>query len=243
MFDSFPMIRNIRLLALVLALVAAAFFPYRGHATGVAQLYGEAGGSYYVPLTSLKEMRNRQLFRTTIHQQYDFSCGSAALATLLTHHYQRPVTEESVFRAMFNAGDQPKIQRQGFSLLDIKRYLETNGYDADGFEADLDQLAEARAPALVLIRENGYNHFVVIKGVLDGRVLIGDPSAGARILKRADFEAVWLERILFVIRSHQNIAQFNGASDWIIRLRAPLGDGISREGLTGLLMIPTRNDF
>jgi predicted double-glycine peptidase len=144
---------------------------------------------------------------------------------------------------MFNAGDQPKIQRQGFSLLDIKRYLETNGYDADGFEADLDQLAEARTPALVLLRENGYNHFVVIKGVLDGRVLIGDPSAGTRILKRADFEAVWHERILFVIRSHQNIAQFNGASDWIIRLRAPLGDGISREGLSGLLMIPTRNEF
>lgn len=232
-----------KLIALAVTLAAlAALLPHRAQATGTAQLYGEAGGAYVMRLATVKEIRDRQSYRTTIRQQFDFSCGSAALATLLTYHYQRPVSEETIFRAMYGAGDQEKIQRQGFSLLDIKRYLETNGYAADGFEVTLDELAEARTPALALIRENGYNHFVVVKGVRDGRVLVGDPSIGTRILKRADFEALWLERILFVIRSHQNVAQFNGPSDWVVRLRAPMSEVIGREGLPGL-MLPTRSDF
>ena len=42
----------------------------------------------------------------------------------------------------------------------------------------LDKLASAGIPAIVLINEHGYNHFVVIKGMRDERVLIGDPSGG-----------------------------------------------------------------
>ena len=233
----------IKLLALAVTFAAAtALFPHRVQATGTVQLYGESGGAYILRLTTLKEIRHREAFRTTVHQQYDYSCGSAALATLLTYHYQRPVSEETIFRAMYDAGDQEKIQRQGFSLLDLKRYLGANGYDADGFEASLDELAEARTPAVALIRENGYNHFVVVKGVRDGRVLVGDPAFGTRTLKRAEFEALWHERILFVIRSHQNVAQFNDPSDWVVRLRAPLSEVVSRDRLPGL-MLPTRNDF
>lgn len=235
--------RFIKLLALAVTLAAAtALLPHRVQATGTVQLYGESGGAYILRLTTLKEIRHREAFRTTVHQQYDYSCGSAALATLLTYHYQRPVSEETIFRAMYDAGDQEKIQRQGFSLLDLKRYLGANGYDADGFEASLDELAEARTPAVALIRENGYNHFVVVKGVRDGRVLVGDPAFGTRTLKRAEFEALWHERILFVIRSHQNVAQFNDPSDWVVRLRAPLSEVVSRDRLPGL-MLPTRNDF
>lgn len=232
-----------KLAATAFALTAAAITPHAG-AAGVAQLHGEAGGTYFVPLTTLKEMRLRESFRTTVRQQHDFSCGSAALATLLTHHYGRPVREETVFRAMYEAGDQAKIQQHGFSLLDIKRYLEANGFEADGFEASLDQLADAHVPAIILIRENGYNHFVVVKGLRGAKVLIGDPSSGTRVLERTELEAMWVERILFVIRSHQNSAYFNVSGDWRVRLPAPLGEAISREGLAGaMLMMPTPKDF
>jgi predicted double-glycine peptidase len=225
-----------------IAASTAGLAPRAALATGTAQLHGEAGGTYFVQLRTLKEIRYQESFRTTIRQQYDFSCGSAALATLLTHHYQSPVSEETVFRVMYGSGDQEKIQQRGFSLLDIKRYLAAHGYEANGFEVTLDQLAEARTPALAMIRENGYNHFVVLKGVREGKVLIGDPSSGTRIMSRKDFEEIWVDQIVFVISSHQNLAQFNGANDWQIRLKAPLSDGISREALPGL-MFPTANDF
>jgi predicted double-glycine peptidase len=73
----------------------------------------EAGGTYSVPVTSMKELR----FRGTTRQQYDFSCGSAALATLLTSHYGFPVSEEDVFKEMYARGDKDKIRREGFSPL------------------------------------------------------------------------------------------------------------------------------
>jgi predicted double-glycine peptidase len=193
---------------------------------------------------SLKELRLREAFRTTLRQQYDFSCGSAAVATLLTHHYGLPTSEEAVFRAMYEGGDQKRIQREGFSLLDMKRYLEAKGFEADGFEASLDKLAEARVPAIVLVREHGYNHFVVIKGVANGKVLFSDPASGTRILPRQQFEGIWYGGVLFVIRSHREAVRFNVAGDWVIGRRAPITDGIDRSGIGSMmLMLPGANDF
>ena len=93
------------------------------------------GGNYDVPVTTFLERR----FKTVFKQQFDFSCGSAALASLLTFHYEDPVTEQDVFVDMYLNGDQKKIQQQGFSLLDIKRYLERRGYRSDGFKINLNQ--------------------------------------------------------------------------------------------------------
>ncbi len=59
-----------------------------------------SAGNLSVRVTSLKEAR----FRTTMRQQYDFSCGSAAVATLLTYHYGHPITEQQIFTAMFDLG-------------------------------------------------------------------------------------------------------------------------------------------
>jgi uncharacterized protein len=192
----------------------------------------ELGGAYSLPITSMKAAR----FRAMVHQQYDFSCGSAALSTLLTYHYGFKVTEENVFVAMYEKGDQPKIRREGFSLFDMKRYLESQGFQADGFEAPLDKLESAGIPAIVLINENGYNHFVVLKGVRDGRVLIGDPSGGTRAMAQAAFERLWTNGILFVISNRQELAKFNLASEWSAVPRAPIASGISREGLAGLVI-------
>src|SRR5690606_12380707 len=106
-----------------------------------------------VKVTSYKEAR----FQTVLKQEHDFSCGSAALASLLSFHYQDPVSEQQVFEAMFAAGDQERIRRQGFSLLDMRKYLSGRGYKADGFRIALDLLADkASVPAIVLINTNGY---------------------------------------------------------------------------------------
>jgi predicted double-glycine peptidase len=127
----------------------------------------------------------------------------------------------------------------------MKRYLTAAGYNADGFEVPLDKLREARVPAIALIRENGYNHFVVIKGLRDDKVLVGDPSSGGRVFTRADFESVWHGRILFVIRSHTDIARFDIPDQWRVRLPAPLDtEGMHRSGLADpTLMMRGPNDF
>jgi hypothetical protein len=196
------------------------------------ELSGISGGRYAVKVTSLREAR----FKATTRQQFDFSCGSAAVATLLTHHYDYPVTEQSVFEEMFARGDQSKIRREGFSLLDIKLYLTAHQFQADGYELPLAKLLESGLPAIVLINDKGYHHFVVIKGMRDGRILVGDPSNGTRAVSQASFESTWVNKILFVIHNKQKLAKFNIETDWKVAPRAPLAVGINLDSLGSVTM-------
>lgn len=200
------------------------------------------GGTFSVPVVSAKEAR----YRTIIKQRYDYSCGSAAVASLLTHHYDRLTTEEEVFQSMFDAGDQETIKKKGFSLLDMKNYLESRGLQADGFRISLDKLAEVGVPAIVLIEIKGYRHFVLVKGIRGAEVVVGDPALGGKVYKREAFEKLRVGDIVFVIRSERKLAQanFNREEDWAVRPAAPLGSAIKREGLSGFtLMLPGRNEF
>ena len=190
------------------------------------------GASYNLPVTSLRAAR----FRTTVRQQYDFSCGSAALATLLTYHYDHPVSEQQVFSGMFANGDQARIRREGFSLLDMKRYLAELGFIADGYQLPLQKLAEAQYPAIVVINENGYHHFVVVKGLEAERVLLGDPAGGTRAISRASFEARWIGGLLFVIHGWNGPVHFNQRAEWRVAPRAVLGDAISRSSLSDITL-------
>ena len=191
---------------------------------------GNGGADLRLPLTSLKQSRQA----STLLQQYDFSCGSAAVATLLTYHFGYPISEQRVFEDMFAHGDQAKIRREGFSLLDMKRVLAQHGFQGDGFQQPLDKLNEARVPAIVLIVENGYHHFVVVKGLQAGRVLIGDPAQGTRAVPRDVFEAAWPSRLLFVVHNRMDAARFNLARDWQVAPRAPLAHGVQREAGIGV---------
>jgi len=191
-----------------------------------------SGGYYTLHVTSLKEAR----FKRTIRQQYDFSCGSAALATLLTYQYDYPVNEQQVFVDMFEHGDQAKIRRLGFSLLDIRNYLLAHGFEADGYEVPLEKLEQTTTPAIVLIVEHGYHHFVVVKGVRNGRVLIGDPATGTRAMSQQSFEEKWQDRVVFVIHNRHERARFNDPRDWHVAPDAPLYTGISREGLFSVVV-------
>ncbi|HLI19463.1 MAG TPA: C39 family peptidase [Rhodanobacteraceae bacterium] len=207
-------------------------------AAGNAQLTGVAGANYRVHVTTLKEQR----FRNTIHQKYDFSCGSAAVATLLTYQYGFPMSEQTAFAAMFAHGDRARISKQGFSLLDIKRFLAALGFEADGFIVPLEKLEQARLPAIVLIDEHGYHHFVVIKGMLAGRVLIGDPAKGTRSIPEAEFEKSWKNHLVFVIHNHRNRATFNSRDDWRAAPMAMLAAGIDRRGLYDIVMPKSGTD-
>lgn len=177
-----------------------------------------AGGNDYVlPVRSMVERR----FLTVVHQRYDFSCGSAALATLLRYHYGDPQTEESIFVGMWRDGNREQIRKLGFSLLDMKRYLAARGLSSDGYQVTLQQIEATRIPGIALINMNGYLHFVVVKGVENGQVLIGDPSLGIRLIPARKFQGMWNE-ILFVVNDRPDVAKANFGTerDWALVARA-----------------------
>ena len=137
---------------------------------------------------------------------------------------------------MFANGDREKIMAQGFSLLDMKRFLDARGYTADGFRVPLEKLEEVGVPAIVLINLKGYKHFVVIKGITARDVLFGDPSRGIQRYKRGEFEQLLENDIIFVVRTQVDVAKasFNRGDEWGASPKAPLGDAVDRNSLANI---------
>ena len=120
------------------------------------------GGQIQVRVKSLADLR----FRNMTRQSQDLSCGAAAVATLLRHAYNLEADEASIIDTIFS--DTPpeareKIAADGFSLLELKRYIETRGFAAGGFKLETaEKLANLQVPVIALVNVRGYNHFVVI---------------------------------------------------------------------------------
>jgi len=150
------------------------------------------------PVKSLLEMRHDG----AVVQQWDLSCGAAALATLLNFQYGDRVTEREVATGLIRRKeyiDNPDLvrYRQGFSLLDMKRFVEGRGYVGVGYgKLRLDELA-ALAPIIVAINPIGYNHFVVFRGIEGGKVLLADPAFGNRTMTLEKFTRVWIDFPVF----------------------------------------------
>jgi predicted double-glycine peptidase len=157
------------------------------------------------PVRSMLEMRQEGV----VVQQWDLSCGAAALATLLTYQHGDAVSEREITRALIRREEyleNPELVRirQGFSLLDLKRVAEARGYTGIGYGGlSLENLV-AFAPVMVPISTAGYNHFVIFRGSLGDRVLLADPAFGNRTMTIARFEAAWMDlpdlgRVGFVV--------------------------------------------
>lgn len=198
-------------------------------------------GHFEVEAKSLAEIS----WEGVVRQQYDFSCGSAAVATLMTYHYARPTTEAEVFESMIHHGDREQIQTYGFSMLDMKRFLDARGLDADGFEITLDDFIHIGVPAITLVNTGGYKHFVVVKGVDAENVLVGDPAAGTVVVPREIFQTMWSNKVLGV-RNDVEVARanFNSERDWRVRPPSPIESGVQRTSVGSyLLTLPGTNEL
>ena len=145
---------------------------------------------------SLLEQRHDKV----IVQQWDVSCGAAALASLLTYDLSHPVSEKEVAAEMLHFTSVERVQSQlGFSLLDLKRYSESHDFVADGYgNMTLRDLIEA-GPSIVPVVLRGFNHFMVFRGVQGDRVLLADPAWGNRTVQMPEFIDMWRSRVAFTV--------------------------------------------
>jgi predicted double-glycine peptidase len=138
-------------------------------------------------------------FKNIVHQAYDYSCGSAALVTILKYHLGLDVTEQQSMEGMMAFGEKDKIiERRGFSLLDMKRYLASIHVQSAGFHAEMSDLLTLDSPGIVPIDYAGFKHFVVLRGVRGGLVFLADPSAGNITFSVEEFATLWDRNTLFI---------------------------------------------
>lgn len=157
------------------------------------------------PVRSLLEMRQDKV----VVQQWDLSCGAAALATILNYQHNDAISEREIAKGLIKrdayVADPSLVRaRHGFSLLDLKRYVDERGYEGVGYGKLLIEDLIERAPVMVPVRFRGYNHFVVFRGAMGDSVLLADPAFGNRSMSIEKFEAAWLDyaefgRVGFVV--------------------------------------------
>ncbi|AKJ68470.1 peptidase C39 [Pandoraea thiooxydans] len=154
-----------------------------------------AGIPAFKTMRSIKDMRYRDIVR----QEYDFSCGSAALSTLLKYGYGINIPEAEMIKRMMVYSTPAVVIKSGFSMLDMKKFVETLGFQGRGFRVNVHALYDLRIPVIALMDINGYQHFVLIKGARDGRIFLADPALGNRVVEEADFARQWDGLILAVV--------------------------------------------
>lgn len=186
---------------------ALAFVIAIGVIVGSAASAAERG-----PVKSLLELRHQDV----VVQKFDLSCGAAALATILDFQFGEHVTERQVAQGLISRKEyieHPGLVRlrRGFSLLDMKRYVDRHGFRGVGYGdlafSDLLRLA----PIIVAVNPIGYNHFVVFRGAVGSQVLLADPAFGNRTMSRAKFMRVWIDfpkigRVGFIVTRNEKPA-------------------------------------
>ena len=141
-----------------------------------------------------------QKFRNIVRQAYDYSCGSAALTTVLNFYVGRSLTERQVMEGLLHYGESERIvERRAFSMLDMKRLVTALGYPSGGFKAEIEDLMELDHPAIVPIDHAGFKHFVVLRTIRDGRVYLADPAVGNISFTVAQFQEKWDDNVLFIV--------------------------------------------
>ena len=167
--------------------------PWAMFLSAVLLLWNNAVAQDYRTVASLAEIRELNV----VIQTWDLSCGAAALATILNYQHGDPVSEREIATRMMSRAEyieNPMLVRllQGFSLLDLKRFVDDRGYNGIGLgQLTLEHIVD-RAPMIIPINAYGYQHFVVFRGILGNRVLLADPAFGNRTMLRSEFENAWL---------------------------------------------------
>jgi predicted double-glycine peptidase len=181
-------------IGLVIGLAGPLLFPARA-------LAQKTGGAAWVQgsknIRTLKDIRGEGVTR----QKWDMSCGAAALSTVLTYDFKDPTPETAIVVWILHRVDPIRVRsRGGFSLLDLKHFAEARGYSAEGYTGmTMEDLLQEKTSVITPIRTKGIDHFVVVKGIVDGHVLLADPAFGNTTMRVDQYQKLWKSGIVFEI--------------------------------------------
>ncbi|PIE74580.1 MAG: peptidase C39 [Deltaproteobacteria bacterium] len=175
------------------------FFPEAGTSKDTAVF--SSGINNEIKLRKDIEPFSKEKFKDVVKQEHDFSCGSAALATLLRYFLNENLGEKQVIRGLMKFGDKKQIKKlRAFSLWDMQQFLAAIDYKSGGYKANMDDLRNREYwPCIIPINIFNYKHFVVLKGIYDDHVFVADPFIGNSSYSMEKFKKIWDEKIMFIV--------------------------------------------
>jgi len=216
-----PLISRALLVLLVLALLDAQSraSPTTPTPTTLLRATHEA-----VELLSYRELR----YRDVVGQSNPYSCGPAAVATLLSRYLGLEAGEGEALRlAEASLTARGEDREQPLAALDLMYAMEAYGLEVRGYRvtaASLDDyFARGGVPVIAHVTKP-QNHFVVIVGTLEDLAVLADPSWGTRVEHLSALEAsLGFSGIVLVPLAEVALAE---RAQW--RQRAVLGEVAQR---------------
>ncbi len=154
-----------------------------------------------VPLRPVSMLGLR--FEATVSQAFDYTCGAASVATVLTYYWDRPTTEADaieVLKQRYSLADIAKRRDTGLSFDDLIFMAQKLGFAAQGAQVGLDQLPRLNGPVIVQLVNPKFNHFVVLRRVGEGVYYVADPIVGGRAMSEAEFRSEFSGNALAIWR-------------------------------------------
>lgn len=140
--------------------------------------------------------------QNVVMQDEDYSCGAAALATVLRYYWEYDVTEAELLDVIDSLlTDEEYLDRveNGLSMTDLRLAAVEQGFLASLRRVELDDLAKLKIPVIVRIVKHEYEHFVVYRGIVGDRVFLADPIRGNLRLPVTEFSQQWNNVVLAII--------------------------------------------
>jgi hypothetical protein len=147
---------------------------------------------------SWREIRQQNI----VMQGFDYSCGAATLATLLRYFWRDNVNEETVLNKInefLTSAELKDRMENGLSIADLKRAAVEMGYLSEVGKITFSELIQSKVPLIVAIKADGYDHFVVVRGVFGNNVYLADPMRGNIRVRTSLFQTQWQKNAVLVV--------------------------------------------
>jgi len=154
-------------------------------------------GRYFETPVPVFDTWVEQRDRGVVKQSLDYSCGIAALATLLKMSFDIEVSEATLLALLEERASQWQLgadwAQRGVSMKILSQMAAHYELSAVGVSVSAMGLMRLQKPAIALIAFQGLPHFTVIKPPLaDNEIELADPTWGNRTLTRWQFLPLFL---------------------------------------------------
>lgn len=174
-------------------------------------------------------------FRKVLVRQLEAAdCGVACLATVIRFHGGDYSLEE--LRASSGTS------REGTTLLGLLSAARDAGFDATGLRASqISDLTSLNSPAILhIVKEGRLQHFVVFFGIVNGKVILGDPAEGIVEYSDAKVNEVWQTKSLLKLEPNKSFEMRSERDSkmkrWILDLIGRDINALSFSIVLGILM-------
>lgn len=159
--------------------------------------------------------KNRHIKNSFFLQIDHQDCGIACLISVSRYF--------KMFRDYSSVSALTQVKEWGLTMLDLKKFAQQTGFNAQGFHMGLPDLQNLNTPAILhTVNSKGLNHFIVYYSYDEVKetYLVGDPASGIQELNSMELGRVWNSKAGLILTPNGSAARVerNGKWRWLFSL-------------------------